>query len=110
LKRQSISARELAKRMDVHESQMSLILSGKRRSLETSTLAKLCRGISTDVRIQSELIRAALADHNIKVDPEFKSKAAKLPIRAQQIMEKLISGQISEANMKLLSDLIERLS
>lgn len=109
LKRQKLRARAMAQRMGVHESQFSVILSGKQRSLETATLVKMSRGISDDTKIQTALIRAALADHNMALDPDFKSKAASLPKKSQIILDKIISGQLTDENIALLGAIIERL-
>lgn len=109
LKRQKLSARAMAQRMGIHESQFSVIISGKQKSLETGTLAKMSRGISDDSKIQTALIRAALADHNLALDPAFRSKAASLPKKSQQILEKIIGGKLTDENIALLSALIDQL-
>jgi hypothetical protein len=110
LKRQKITAREFSMRAGLHESQISLVISGKRKSVETGTLAKMVRGISSDPTVQSGLIRAALADHNIALDPQFKSKVSTLPETTQRLLKKLMSGKISASNLRLLSDLADKLA
>lgn len=110
IKLQKTTARGIAVRMELHESQISLVLSGKRKSIETSTLAKMVRGISPSQTVQSDLIRAALADHNITIDADFKSTAAKLPSNAQKLVKTLMAGRVSEGNLRLLIELAEKLS
>jgi transcriptional regulator with XRE-family HTH domain len=116
LKEQNVSAKDLAARMKLHESVLSGILSGHRKSFNISTAVKLCRGISTDPNTRTAALTAIFSDHGFSdhaVISKARDNASTPPLIDKGLanLTRLIQrGTLSKKAVASLTSLIQELS